>query len=83
MDVSSSALQTVQVEKSKSQEKHGREARVGILEATGDPELDALLAMEAEEEARLASIGQRETAVAKELEHDENTDWLRGCGWPQ
>ncbi|KAF1976717.1 hypothetical protein BU23DRAFT_596717 [Bimuria novae-zelandiae CBS 107.79] len=49
MDVASSATQTAQAEKCESQQKRGGEAGVGILEATGDPEIDALLAMEAEE----------------------------------
>lgn len=39
--------------------------------------------MEAEEEARLADEAQGSTALADELELDGNTDWLRGCMWPQ
>ncbi|PVI03267.1 hypothetical protein DM02DRAFT_625972 [Periconia macrospinosa] len=64
------------------QQQNGRDV-TGTPEVTGDPELDAVLKMEAEEEARLACIGQKEMTIAEELEHDENTDWLRGCGWPR
>ena len=52
------------------------------------PELDgpdafALQQMEEEEEARLAEEAQGFTCLVGELEHDENTEWLRGCGWPR
>lgn len=39
--------------------------------------------MEAEEEARLADEAYNLTYPFVKLEHDENTDWLRGCGWPR
>lgn len=48
-----------------------------------DAELTALLQMEAEEEARLADEERDFTVLAKELEHDKNTNWLRGCEWPR
>jgi hypothetical protein len=35
----------------------------------------AFLQMEAEEE-------QVSMSLSNELEHDEKTDWLHGCGWP-
>lgn len=47
-----------------------------------NPEIAALLRIEAEEEARLVSEIQGSTAFTDELEHDENTDWLSGRGWP-
>ncbi|KAF1354300.1 hypothetical protein EJ07DRAFT_68878, partial [Lizonia empirigonia] len=50
---------------------------------TTDPQTAALLEMEAEEEARLADEAQGSTSLTDELEHDENTDWLRGSGWPR
>jgi hypothetical protein len=37
--------------------------------------------MEAEEEARLLQHDQGFMSLSNELEHDEKTDWLRGCGW--
>jgi hypothetical protein len=48
-----------------------------------DSELTALLEIEADEEARLASEAQEFACQSLELEHDENTYWLRGCGWPR
>ena len=39
--------------------------------------------MEAEEERRICQEGEIEFAVTHDLETDENTDWLRGCGWPR
>lgn len=59
-----------------------REAKTERFTPTGDPELDALLAIEAKEETHLAGMGHSDRAVAEELEHNKNTDWLRGCGWP-
>jgi hypothetical protein len=47
-----------------------------------DPATVALLRMEAEEEARLLREQQKPMSLSNELEHDEKTDWLRGCGWP-
>ena len=38
--------------------------------------------MEAEEEARLCAKDERNATVDHELEADENSDWLRGRGWP-
>lgn len=48
-----------------------------------DPATAALLQMEAEEEARLLQQDQELMSLSNELEHDEKTDWLRGCGWPR
>jgi hypothetical protein len=48
-----------------------------------DADAFALQQMEAEEEARLAEEAQGFICLFKELEHDENTEWLRGCRWPQ
>ncbi|KAJ9655923.1 hypothetical protein H2201_008696 [Coniosporium apollinis] len=45
-------------------------------------EYAALMRMEAEEENRLLEERQESIPLDEELEHDENTDWLRGCGWP-
>ncbi|KAJ9634088.1 hypothetical protein H2199_009119 [Coniosporium tulheliwenetii] len=42
----------------------------------------ALMRMEAKEENRLLEEQQESILLDEELEHDENTDWLRGCGWP-
>lgn len=55
-------------------QQRSREAETERFMPTSDPELDALLAMEAEEETHLAGIGHSDRAVAEELEHDENTD---------
>ena len=38
--------------------------------------------MEAEEENRLLDEQTNLVALNEELEHDENTKWLRGCKWP-
>ena len=48
-----------------------------------DAATTALLQMEAEEEARLLREEHEFMSLSNELEHDENTDWLRGCGWPR
>jgi hypothetical protein len=48
-----------------------------------DAATTALLQMEAEEEARLLREEHELLSLSNELEHDENTDWLRGCGWPR
>lgn len=48
-----------------------------------DPATAVLLQMEAEEEARLLQQDQELMFLSNELEHDEKTDWLRGCGWPR
>lgn len=48
-----------------------------------DADAFALQQMEAEEEARLAEEAQGFICLFEELEHDENTEWLRGCGWPR
>jgi hypothetical protein len=49
----------------------------------GDPDALALQQMEEEEEARLAEEAQAFTCLVGKLEHDENTEWLRGCRWPR
>jgi hypothetical protein len=51
--------------------------------ALDDPATVTLLQMEAEEEARLLQEEQESMSLSNELEHDEKTDWLRGCGWPR
>jgi len=51
--------------------------------AIDEPATAALLQMEAEEEARLAQQDRELMCLSNELEHDEKTDWLRGCGWPR
>ena len=38
--------------------------------------------MEAEEEQRLLQMEENAPTLDDQLEHDQNTDWLRGCGWP-
>lgn len=38
--------------------------------------------MEADEEARLCREHEQAPAFDDDLETDENSDWLRGCGWP-
>jgi antitoxin component of RelBE/YafQ-DinJ toxin-antitoxin module len=48
-----------------------------------DPATVALLQMEAEEEARLLQQDRELMSLSNELEHDEKTNWLRGCGWPR
>ena len=45
-------------------------------------EEEALILMEIEEEQRLLSEQRNAVALDEELDHDENTDWLRGCEWP-
>ena len=45
-------------------------------------EEDVLLQVEAEEERRLLNEQRDGIALDEELDHDENTDWLRGCEWP-
>jgi hypothetical protein len=45
-------------------------------------EQDAFDEMEAEEEQRLLQIEEDAPTLDDQLEHDQNTDWLRGCGWP-
>lgn len=45
-------------------------------------EEEALMRMEAEEEQRLLSEQSNSVALDEELDHDENTEWLRGCEWP-
>jgi hypothetical protein len=63
----------------------GRDARLAgsSIQEQDDPDAFALQQMEEEEEARLAEEAQGFTCLAGELEHDENTEWLRGCGWPR
>ena len=48
-----------------------------------DPDAFSLQHMEEEEEARLAEEAPGFTYLVGELEPDENTEWLRGCGWPR
>lgn len=61
-----------------------------VLELDRDPSLDGersaertLADMEAAEEARLCDESQSGAPTDDELETDENSDWLRGCGWPR
>jgi hypothetical protein len=51
--------------------------------ATDEPATAAPLQMEAEEEARLLREDRELMSLSNGLEHDEKTDWLRGCGWPR
>jgi hypothetical protein len=53
------------------------------LSILDDPATIALLQMEDEEDARLLREEQELISSSNELEHDENTDWLCGCGWPR
>lgn len=53
------------------------------LSVLDDPATVALLQMEIEEEARLLQEEQQLMSLNNELEHDEKTDWLRGCSWPR
>jgi hypothetical protein len=53
------------------------------LSAIDKPATVALLQVEAEEEARLSQQDREYMSLSNELEHDEKTDWLRGCGWPR
>lgn len=46
-------------------------------------ECSILAQMEAEEEKRLLEEWDKTIALDEDLEYDENTDWLRGCGWPK
>jgi hypothetical protein len=62
-----------------------RETRIGPSwdqSALDDPVIVSLMQLEAEEEARLLQEEQESMSPRNELEHDEKTDWLRGCGWP-
>jgi hypothetical protein len=47
-----------------------------------DPGLAELLRMEEEEEHRLANEAHANVCLPDKLLHDENTRWLRECGWP-
>jgi hypothetical protein len=49
------------------------EDKVDVAERT-------LATMEADEEARLREEDQRDATFDFELDMDENSDWLRGCG---
>lgn len=68
------APSAVQAGKRGIRQQRSGEAEMESPEATGNPELDALLAMEAEEDARLGGIGRNDMAAADELQHNENTD---------
>jgi hypothetical protein len=48
-----------------------------------DPTTVALPLMEDKKEARLLREEQELMSPSNELEHDEKTDWLRGCSWPR
>jgi hypothetical protein len=56
-----------------------QEAPLEILHPVTEQEKK--LRLEAEEEARLPE--EQTTSLDRELEHDENTEWLRGCEWPK
>ncbi|CAG5169071.1 uncharacterized protein ALTATR162_LOCUS6994 [Alternaria atra] len=45
-------------------------------------EEEALILMETEEEQRLLSEQSHSVALDDEVDHDENTEWLKGCEWP-
>jgi hypothetical protein len=42
---------------------------------------DAMDPLEAVEEQRLLAEQEESPVLDTELEHDQNSDWLRGCGW--
>ncbi|KAH8695861.1 hypothetical protein GQ44DRAFT_733666 [Phaeosphaeriaceae sp. PMI808] len=71
----------VRIEKERAEEQlgPGREEEEGYC----DPSMAELLRMEDEEEQRLANEVQVNASLPVELEHDENTPWLRQCGWPR
>lgn len=48
-----------------------------------EAECEETIRMEAEEEARLSSEQAEGLALGEQLEHDENTEWLRGSQWPK
>ena len=48
-----------------------------------DPAERTLADVEADEEARICEEAEQGIAFDQELETDENSDWLRGCGWPR
>ncbi|KAF1357505.1 hypothetical protein EJ07DRAFT_128275, partial [Lizonia empirigonia] len=54
-----------------------------LEEACLDPDMAELLRMEDEEEHRLANEAHANACFPDKLEHDENTRWLRECGWPR
>ena len=56
-----------------------QEAPLGQLHPVTEQE--NILRLEAKEEARL--LEEQMTSLDRELEHDENTEWLRGCEWPK
>jgi hypothetical protein len=45
-------------------------------------EEEHLTQIEDEEEEQRFNGGLNTVALDAELEHDENTEWLRGCEWP-
>ena len=57
------------------------EAPVGD-DLDGHVEERTLGEMEADEEERTHRGGEQDLALDDDLEADENTDWLRGYGWP-
>lgn len=63
-----------------------RDNSSGQQEIDGQPhstsEHEYLTRMEDEEEEQRFDSGLSTVALDAELEHDENTEWLRGCEWP-
>lgn len=65
-----------------SQEKLDDNHRLPKSHMQLSDDADALMRIEAEEDQRLLNEQINSLALDEELEHDENTDWLRGCAWP-
>jgi len=58
-------------------------SEIAVVEDEVDVAERTLAVMEADEEARLREEDQRDATFDFELDMDENSDWLRGCGWPK
>ena len=65
------------------EEEEGEEEEGEEEEGCCDPDLAELLRMEEEEEHRLADEAHANVCLPDKLLHDENTRWLRECGWPR
>jgi hypothetical protein len=65
------------------EEQADEERSMQLEEACRDPDMAELLRMEDEAEHRLANEASTNACLPDNLEHDENTRWLRECGWPR
>lgn len=75
---------TIDSLKARTEEKRAEEELAhGGKEDCCDPDMAELLRMEDEEEQRLGNEAEANLSLPVELEHDENTPWLRQCGWPR